>query len=154
MIQAQKFTFQYDAIEDRLKLLVNYDSVENRIDLFITRAMLFRLIPVIEKILITTQTPIQEDRDHLHVNPKRLGQKQKTDTSTLQLLQENHINLLEKVDFKFNQKAKMITMIFWAKGEAQCSAQLTAENFSQIMNAMIAAVPHTSWGMAPNILEI
>jgi hypothetical protein len=153
MIQAQKFTFAYDGLEDRLKLLINYDSVAHRIDFFITRAMLFRLIPVIEKILITTQTPAQEDREHLHVNPKRLGEKQKTDTATLQLLQER-VNLLEKVDFKYNQKAKMITMIFYAKGEAQCAAQLTAENFSQIMNAMIAAVPHTSWGMAPNILEI
>ncbi len=45
-------------------------------------------------------------------------------------------------------------MTFWAKNEAQCVAKLTSENFSQVMNAMISAVPHSNWGMAPNILAI
>ncbi len=161
MIQAKKFTFQYDRVEDRLKMLVNYDSADSRIDFFITRAMLFRLIPVIEQILIKAETNALKEapkvhRKNIHVNSKgiRLAPEQKTDTSTMKLLDQKHIFLLSKVDFQFNSKNNSITMILSAQNEPKCSAKLTSENFSQVMNAMIGAVPHTSWGMASNILEI
>ncbi len=161
MIQAQKFTFQYDRIEDRLKLLVNYDSIDSRIDFFITRAMLFRLIPAIEQILIkgeesTLQNSVNTNEKNISLKTKenRLGTKQKTDHSTMQLLDQERVFLLEKVDFQFAPKNSVVTMIFSAKNEPQCVAKLTSENFSQVMNAMIEAVPHTSWGMASNILAI
>ncbi len=161
MIQAKKLTFQYDRVEDRLKLLVNYDSIDARIDFFITRAMLFRLIPAIEQMLIKGEESVLKNNSQkdLKNSPQqakenRLGRKQKTDHSTMQLLDQERVFLLEKVDFQFAPKNSIVTMIFSAKNEPQCIAKLTSENFSQVMNAMIASVPHTSWGMAPNILAI
>lgn len=154
MIQAQKFTFQYDRAEDRLKMLINYDSVEARVDFFVTRAMLFKLIPAIEQLLIKAQTQTPEANLHVNTKATRLATKQKTDTSTMQLLENQRIFLLEKVDFQYNTKNSSIAMMLYAKSEQQCVAQFTSENFSQVMNAMIGAVPHTSWGMASNILEI
>jgi hypothetical protein len=155
MIKAQKFTFSYDRTEDRLKMLINYDLPEARIDFFITRVMLMRLIPVIEKILISSMTLQESEKSSNHLpKERRLGSKIATDETTLKLLDENRVYLLEKIDFQYQAKNNTVTLIFSAAGEIKCTAYLTAENFSQVMNGMLSAVPHSSWGIASNILAI
>ncbi len=157
MVLAQKFTFEYSHVEDRLKMLINYDSATERIDFFITRAMLCKLIPVIEKLLIKfAELPVstQQERKHLHVNsqlPPAVAHQ--TDRETLELLQQQ-IFLLEKVDFTWHAKNRSVTLLFYANGVRQCKAHLNSEHFSLVMQGMMLAVPHTSWGIAPNILEI
>jgi len=157
MVLAQKFTFEYSRVEDRLKMLINYDSATERIDFFITRAMLFKLIPVIEKLLIKfAEAPVQRDyeRKNLHVNSQSSSAvAHQTDRATLELLQQQ-LFLLEKVDFTWHAKNRSVTLLFYAKGALQCKARLNGEHFSMVMQGMMQAVPHTSWGIAPNILEI
>ncbi len=160
MVEARKFTFQYSRLEDRLKMLINYDSVSSRVDFFITRAMLFRLIPIIEQILIKLSTARQErsapvaDR-HLHVNAQEHCQQEtKTDKTALTLLEQHETLLLEKVDFTWHKQTKRVEVSFYAQGKLQCHALLDGEHFAAVMHGMIRAVPHTSWGMAPNILQI
>ncbi len=157
MVLAQKFTFEYSSVEDRLKMLINYDSATERIDFFITRAMLFKLIPVIEKLLITfleTSSPTAQERDNLHVNLQPPTAPHQTDRATLELLQRQTVYLLEKVDFTWHAKKKRVTLLFYAQGVPQCQAVLNGKHFSALMQGMMRAVPHTSWGIAPNILEI
>jgi hypothetical protein len=117
--------------------------------------MLMRLVPVIEQILIKSQSiPLSQKNSNSGLNPSRLGTQTATDQSTLTLLDGNKTFLLEKIDFQYQAKNNGVIMMFSADGEVKSRAQLTSENFSQVMNAMVGAVPHASWGIASNILAI
>ncbi len=159
MVIAEKFTFEYSRVEDRLKMLINYDSATMRRDFFITRAMLFRLIPVIEQIQIKFSAAVAESassKQHLHVNQHAAPTEiqRQTDRSTLALLKCSETLLLEKVDFTWHHHSKNVTLCFYANGALECKTLLGGERFTAVMQGMIRAVPHTSWGIAPNILEI
>ncbi len=158
MVVAQKFTFQYNRLEDRLKMLINYDSVTARMDFFITRAMLFRLIPVIEQLLIKcseTSPKPHHEFSNLHVNSSLpTATQHQTDTTTLELLDTQTALLLEKVDLTWHADVRGVRLLFYANGKAECQAMLSAKHFADVVHGMIRVVPHTSWGMAPNILEI
>ncbi|RUM65775.1 MAG: hypothetical protein DSZ03_02130 [Sulfurimonas sp.] len=159
MVPAQKFTFQYSRVEDRLKMLINYDSAATRVDFFVTRAMLLQLIPVIEQMFIKASSslpqPVVEKTGNLHVNLHRPASvEHATDTTTLALLASSEILLLEKVVFAWQAHEKQIRLDLYAKGVLQSQAHLNGEQFAAVMHAMMQVVPHSSWGVAPNILEI
>ncbi len=149
MIQAQTFTFKYDPREDRMILTLNYASNTSRIDFMITRAMILKLIPVIEQILIAKSTPQPQPVTKKQM-PTR-GKEEVTDRDMLELMGKNR-HLLEKIDFKTFKENSNIAMLFFAENTLQAQAVLTPENFSQIMNIMVGSLPHHSWGIAPNIL--
>ncbi len=147
---AQSFTFRYNAREDRLVMALNYTSNTARLDLMITRAMVLKLIPVIEKIAI---------EHHLSISPQRIEPQKnvtstisKTDTDMLEVMGKTP-QLLEKIDFQ-TLKDGRIVLLFFANGAPVAQAVLTPENFAQIMQVMLQSIPHHSWGIAANILQM
>ncbi len=149
MVQAQTFTFKYDPREDRMILTLNYASNTARVDFMITRAMVLKLLPVIEQILMMKSAPQPQAAAKKERSTR--GKEEATDRDMLELMGKNRY-LLEKIDFKTFKENSNIAMLFFAENTLQAQAVLTHENFSQIMNIMVQSLPHHGWGIAPNIL--
>jgi len=156
MIEAKTFTFQYDGREDRLKMLINYASPTDRLELFITRAFLLRLIPVIEELFIKKRV---EHKQPAAPNPgassKPLSKNETaTDRATLKLLETPSALLLDKLDFNLHENPSVISLTFYSNGESVARSQMPMKAFSQIVKVMMSAVPHIQWGVSPQILDV
>lgn len=150
LLAAQTFTFRYDAREDRMMLILNYASQTARLDLMITRAMVLKLIPVIEQVMI--------NHNITHNEPASSPQPQQgqanvsaTDKDMLEVMSQTPL-LLEKIDFKTLSDQGRLLLIFYASGVPLAQAVMTPEHFAQVMNVMVQSLPHHSWGIAPTIL--
>ena len=150
MIQAQTFTFKYNVREDRIIMSINYTSNTSRLDLMITRAMVLKLIPVIEQIYLTEASPEQAPQK---LKREVRGKENITDNDILEVMERKR-HLLEKIDFKSFQNSSNIALIFYVDENAIAQAVLNRVGFKQIMDVMIQSIPHHSWGIAANILHI
>jgi len=150
MINAQTFTFKYDMREDRMIMTLNYASNTSRIDLMITRAMILKLIPVIEQIYLTEAPKIKIPQKQ---KVQASGKEDLTDNDILEVMEKKRY-LLEKIDFRSLKNSSNIALIFYAKNNVVAQAVLNPVGFKQIMDIMIGSIPHHSWGIAANILHI
>lgn len=152
MINGKTFTAQYDMREDRIKLILNYADPAERVDFMITRAMFLKLVPAFEQLLPGGAAPLYPPKGNDMPQQKGVAP---TDRSTMSLTQNGQTLLLEKVDFKIDQKQERVTMLFYADlpdiPEAQ--ATLPLKSLDMVVGVILGAIPFSAWGIAPNILE-
>jgi hypothetical protein len=149
MIQAQTFTFKYNMREDRIIMTLNYASAAARLDLMLTRAMILKLIPVIEQIYLSA--PVNTSKEKTAVLTQK--NEKKTDSDLLELIPHQYL-LLEKIDFKSFENKAHIALLFYVNNKVVAQALLNPENFKQVMDVLIQSIPHHAWGIAANILEL
>ncbi len=150
LLLAQTFTFRYDGREDRMMMTLNYASHTGRLDLMLTRAMILKLIPVVERLMLDHGVSHSLQPSAVKTNTKNVSA---TDTDLLDVMAQEAL-LLEKIDFKMRKNKERIALIFYTAAQPVAHAVMTPEHFAQIMQLLIQSIPHHSWGISANILML
>lgn len=144
IIKAITFTPIYSPLEDRIRLIVNYADYVNRCDLWLTRAFLLKLIPVIEDTLDTHEL---EDTDvHLRTEIEQKAQS-KTDSATM-IITEKEGELVVSVDITYRAATQEYEIVF--KTDTQWAvAVLSGPLLRTLLKSIFAAIPKIDWGISP-----
>ena len=140
MIHINTFTCIYDELEDRIRLSINYQDPLNRIDFMITRRFVLKLFPVLEENYYKFFGMPQN-----HDEIQKANSNTKTDGATFQLIMDKS-ELLHKVDLKFDEKIKRLTLIFYGKNDT-ASALLDGDSYKYFLKILQTSVPSYSWGI-------
>lgn len=144
IIQALTFTPIYSQSEDRIRLIINYADYANRADLWLTRAFLLKLIPVIEDTLDKYEP--QEADPQIQVRTDKQAQGP-TDASTLAVT-EKEGELVRSVDITYRPTSKQYEIVFKTDAFHAVSA-LSGPLLRTILKSIFAAIPKIDWGISP-----
>jgi hypothetical protein len=148
-IVANTFTPLYDAIEDRIRLVVNYDDYQNRVDLMITRSFILDLIPSIEEfyqkhydVAVSDEMALKVEQN---VSPKQNATVE-TDSANLQLFQKDE-QLLQEINLSFDANTQHTAVTFRTK-EGVVVSRLDAQTFRDVIKILKSAIPYVAWGIS------
>lgn len=144
IIQALTFTPIYSQSEDRIRLILNYADYANRADLWLTRAFLLKLIPVIEDTLDRYE-PVDSD-PQVQVQTEKKAQSG-TDTSTLAVTEKSG-ELVRTVDITYRPRSKQYEIVFKTDAYHAVSV-LSGPLLRTVLKSIFAAIPKIDWGISP-----
>lgn len=145
IIQAQTFTPIYSQSEDRIRLIVNYADYANRADLWLTRAFLLKLIPVIEDTLDKYEPAEQEPQVQIQTDKKA---QTSTDNSTLAVTEKDG-QLVRSVDLSFRPTVKQYEIVFKTDTFHAVSV-VSGPLLRTLLKAIFGAIPKIDWGISPH----
>jgi hypothetical protein len=134
-IIADTFTPLYDAIEDRIRLVINYQNIDSRVDLMITRSFILEFLPTMDEFV-------------LNKDPEVSPSSTTTDNIDLELYKKQD-ELLTKVDFAFYQQTQQTQLKLYTK-DTQIEAPLDKELLKNLLRVIKASVPYINWGISPD----
>ena len=141
MIEIKTFTCIYDEKEDRIRLAINYQDPVGRVDFMITRKFVLKLFPVLED----TYYKHFENIASSVVAKNSDVNNTKTDDVMFQLSMDRS-ELLHKVDLKFDEKSKSLTLVLYGN-DAKASARMDANSYKSFLKILQTSVPSFSWGI-------
>lgn len=144
VIQALTFTPMYSQREDRIRLVINYADYTNRIDLWLTRAFLLKLIPLIEDCLDQFDTAPANAEVQQKTEQKAQSQ---TDAPTLSMTEKEGF-LVHTVDITYHKEAQQFSLVFKTANH-QVVSTLTAPLLRTILKSIFASIPKIDWGISP-----
>ena len=165
MIVAKTITFKYNPLEDRIEVILNYNNFESRLDLMMSRKLLLRFLALSENIFIkhgyqTNSVNINSTNEaknvkKLDVKPTKNLRKHETkvDVASMALAKKQSL-LLNKVEFMYIAKNKLLIINFFVGNELIGKTTLSISQFEQIIGALMRVIPFVDWGISPNILDI
>ncbi len=150
-IIANTFTPLYDALEDRIRVVINYQDAQNRVDLMITRSFILNLIPTAEEFILkhySIEPLIDGDSKNLEfeVKARENGTLSKTDTTDLELFRSSE-ELLVEINFSFDATTSHTTVTFTSKN-ITAKATLDALILQKIFHHIKQAIPYIKWGIS------
>lgn len=157
-IFAKTFTPSYDAIEDRIRLVINYEDYTNRLDLWITRSFLIKLLPVMDEYINkydkTIQANINENKTVAKIETNKNEMQnisQTTDKSTLEVTKKDAL-LLTTVDISYKSASNQFEIFF--KTDSIAAKMTTNGTHARIIfKTIFDAAPKIGWGISPSLFE-
>lgn len=157
-IFAKAFTPSYDAMEDRIRLVVNYDDYINRIDLWITRSFLIKLLPVMDKYIskydkadsyLPNENKLTSNVQTNKTEMQKIASK--TDSSTFEVAKKEPL-LLKSVDISYKAASNLFEIIF-KTDSIQTRTIVNGTHARIIFKTIFDTVPKIEWGISPSLFE-
>ena len=152
-ITALTFTPKYDALEDRVRVVINYDDTHNRVDFMMTRSFVLQLFPTLEEFMIQFYSG---DVEIPVITPEGMKEKVQTEATTnmtdstdLELLKTSNELLLE-VSFGYVAATKL-SIVKFKSANVEVVSQLDEHSIKQIFSMIKSVIPFFSWGISQNI---
>lgn len=157
-VLAKTFTPSYDAVEDRISLVINYEDYNSRLDLWITRSFLIKLLPVIDEYINkydkSIQANINENKTAAKIETNKTEMQNissMTDKSTLEVTKKEPL-LLKSVDISYKAEQNLFELIF--KTDSVSAKTTTSGTHARIIfKTIFDAVPKVGWGISPSLFE-
>lgn len=155
LVQARSFTSTYDSAEDRIRVVINYDTYEQRLDVWLTRALFIKLIPMLDEFIETHEikTEVQtvsKEQKKATIQATFQGAQQATDTSTLAVMEKEPL-LLRSVDMSFIATTGDFVILF-KTDTVHAKSTLKANHARVILRSIFNAAPHIAWGISPRLI--
>ena len=141
IIEAKTFTPIYDEVEDRIRLIINLDNV-SRIDLMITRALIIKLIPMLEEFYEKHYSDIETDEVTINSD----SSKEKSESSTVVKIDGE---LLITINLSYNRD-NQLTSIELTSSKNRVVANFNQELFNSFVKLLKNSIPKFSWGLGFN----
>ena len=157
LVEADKFTAWYDAVEDRLRLVANMDKPEARVDLWITRRLFLTIITQLEDFiepkgmgieaddidrLITKGSPSVDSSDG-DIGKKKVKEKQSMDKKTADI----EVSLLRTLNISWDKKNKKVSLTL-ISDIYEVEANLDAVSMTAFMRMLLMQAPSVEWGIS------
>ncbi|HIP54281.1 MAG TPA: hypothetical protein EYH11_02275 [Sulfurimonas autotrophica] len=149
-IIANTFTPLYDAVEDRILLIINYEDINNRVDFMITRSFLLKILPSMEEFMFR-HYGLEESQSNTSSTAGTASTPKKstpTDFANLELFAKEK-ELLQEVNFTYNEKNQQ-TILRLSSKKSSVVASLEYSMLESVKNAIKKAIPHFEWGFSIN----
>jgi len=158
IVLAKTFTPSYDAVEDRIRLVINYEDYSSRLDLWITRSFLIKLLPVMDEYISkhdkTIQADINENKtaDKIETDKTEMQNiSSTTDKSTFEVTKKDAL-LLTTVDISYKAASNQFELIF--KTDSVIAKTTTNGTHARIIfKTIFDAAPKVGWGISPALFE-
>ena len=141
IIEAKTFTPIYDEVEDRIRLIINLDNV-GRIDLMITRALIIKLIPMLEEFYEKHYSDIEADEVTINSD----SSKEESKSSTVAKIDGE---LLMTINLSYNRD-NQLTSIELISSKNRVVANFNQELFNSFIKLLKNSIPKFSWGLGFN----
>lgn len=156
VIQARDFTSTYDATEDRIRVVINYNVYEKRVDLWLTRALFLKLLPMLEEFIekyeVKTQPkPVSKEEKKATFDAAFQSAQKKTEMSTLAVMEKEPL-LLKSVDMSYVGERGEFVLVF-KTDTLHAKAVFKPSNARVVMRSIFNAAPHIAWGISPRMIE-
>jgi hypothetical protein len=147
-IIADTFTPLYDAIEDRIRLVINYQNIDSRVDLMITRSFILEFLPTMDEFVLNHYGLENITIETKNKDPEVSPSSTTTDNIDLELYKKQD-ELLTKVDFAFYQQTQQTQLKLYTT-DTQIEAPLDKELLKNLLRVIKASVPYINWGISPD----
>ncbi len=141
IIEAKTFTPVYDEVEDRIRLIINLDDID-RADLMITRALIIKLIPMLEEFYEKHYSDIEADEVTINSD----SSKEDSESSTVVKIDGE---LLMTINLSYNRD-NQLTNIELISSKNRVVANFNQELFNTFIKLLKNSIPKFSWGFGFN----
>lgn len=144
LVEAEKFTAWYDAVEDRLRLVVNIDKPEARVDFWITRRLFLTLITQLDEFIEPKSLGEEDSIDKLI---KKGDEATKSKDSNQDKSSEDiNVSLLRTLNVSWNKKSKKVSLKL-ISDEYEVEANLDIVAMRAFMRMLLMQAPSVEWGI-------
>ena len=154
LVEAQKFTAWYDAVEDRLRLVANMDKPEARVDFWITRRLFLTIITQLDDFIEPKGMGIErDDIDKLitkgspSTDSSESDSEQKVDGDSADRGGDNRVSLLRTLNISWDKKSKRVSLSL-ISDDYEVEANLDAVAMTAFMRMLVMQAPSVEWGIS------
>ena len=138
-IVAQTFTPLYDEVEDRIRLIINIDDFYTRVDIMITRALILKLVPLLEDFYDKNYV----DDEVYQLDIENSTEKKSGNSTTVS---KKDGQLLQSVNLSFSAK-EAITIVKFQTSSIMITANFDKNLFKEFTKVLKNAIPKIGWGI-------
>ncbi len=161
LVEAEKFTAWYDAVEDRLRVAVNMDRPEARVDFWITRRLFLSIITQLEDFIDPKSIGLEKkDIDKMiekgSPSPKSVDTDSEGDMSRKESGKESRDNsirkdteasLLKTMNISWNRKSGKVSLNL-ISDEYEAEASLDTASMTALLRMLLMQAPAVEWGVS------
>jgi len=141
IIEAKTFTPVYDEVEDRIRLIINLDDID-RADLMITRALIIKLLPLLEEFY-------EKHYSEFRVDSVSIDSKNDSEESNSSVIVKIEDELLMSVNLSFNKDNRQTILELISKSKKVVGV-FNEELFNSFIKLLKESTPKFSWGLGFN----
>lgn len=151
LVEAEKFTAWYDAVEDRLRLVANIDKPEARVDFWITRRLFLTIITQLEEFIEPKGMGIEiDDIDRLITKGSTSNESSKEQEDKDSKDKESKSikpSLLKTLNLSWNKKSQKVSLNL-ISDDYEVEANLDRVAMTAFMRMLLMQAPSVEWGIS------
>ncbi len=164
LVEAEKFTAWYDAVEDRLRLAVNIDTPDARVDFWITRRLFLSIISQLEDFADPKSIGVDKDDVYKRIekgmpSPKVADEKNsnsdsvssKNDDNSKDILKDTKVSLLRAMNISWNKKKGRVSLVL-VSDDYEAESNLDTVSMTAFIKMLLIQAPTVEWGISSIML--
>ena len=162
LVEAEKFTAWYDAVEDRLRVAVNMDRPEARVDFWITRRLFLSIITQLEDFIdpkgiglekrdidkmIEKGSPSPQSVDTEKKAEEKSRKESEKENKESNTRKDTEVSLLKTMNISWNKKSGKVSLNLISE-EYEAEANLDTASMTALLRMLLMQAPAVEWGVS------
>ncbi len=154
LVEAEKFTAWYDAVEDRLRLAVNIDTPDARVDFWITRRLFLSIISQLEDFADPKSIGVDKDDIYKRITKGVPSPKENNNSDTISsksTLKNTKVSLLRAMNISWNKKKGRVSLVL-VSDDYEAESNLDTVSMTAFIKMLLIQAPTVEWGISSIML--